>query len=107
MAFETNNGSTASRNSNGNAQAQSNDNWKAESFLNIYLPSAGGGRVKLGAIPLKKDKPREKQLSDWLREDSEDKVRLNKLLLSLIIEFNPAEQTDANNFALFGEDPAA
>lgn len=88
------------------AQTEADDKWKAAGFLNIYLPSRDGGKVKLGAIPLKKSNPREAELSDWLRDDpSADNARLNKLLMSLIIEYNVAEQTDAKNFALFDDDP--
>lgn len=37
------------------AQPAGNDNWKAQAFLNIYLPKPGseGGRIKIGALPLK------------------------------------------------------
>ena len=40
----------------------SNDNWKAQGFLNFYLPAKNGGRKKLGAIPLKESKGNEKAL---------------------------------------------
>lgn len=37
------------------AAAPTNDSWKAQAFLNIYMPKTGaeGGRIKVGAIPLK------------------------------------------------------
>lgn len=37
------------------AQPAVNDSWKAQAFLNIYLPKPGaeGGRIKIGALPLK------------------------------------------------------
>lgn len=86
------------------AQTEADEKWKADGFLNIYLPSRDGGKVKLGAIPLKKSNPREAELSEWLKTDpSPDNARLNKLLMSLIIEYNVAEQTDGKNFALFDE----
>ena len=38
--------------------ATTNDSWKAQAFLNIYIPKKGveGGRIKVGAIPLKSAK---------------------------------------------------
>ena len=49
MAFQS------SAQSNNNVSAPRDDNWKAQAFLNIYLPKPGveGGRIKVGAIPLK------------------------------------------------------
>jgi len=38
------------------------DSWKAQGFLNLYLPSKNGQRKKLGAIPLKESKHSEKHL---------------------------------------------
>lgn len=50
MAF--NSGNTAP------VAAPTNDSWKAQAFLNLYVPKPGveGGRIKIGAIPLKSAK---------------------------------------------------
>lgn len=86
--------------SNAVAAAQSqpqNENWKAQGFLNFYLPAKNGGRKKLGAIPLKVSKANEKQLIDWLNEDPS---RVAQILSSLEIEYQSALPADAAGFAL-------
>ena len=92
MAFNTN---TAAATSNTNT----NTDWKAQGFLNFYLPSkvAGGARKKLGAIPLKESRNNEKQLLDWLNEDPS---RVSKILASLQIEYQSAVPADTSGFAL-------
>jgi hypothetical protein len=73
MAFQSNN--------NGN----NNDNWKAQAFLNFYLPKANGeGRHKIGAIPLKDARKYEANLIKRLSEDPE---AIKKMLTMLQIDF--------------------
>jgi hypothetical protein len=75
-----------------------NDSWKAQGFLNFYLPSKQAGqRKKLGAIPLKEAKTREKALLQWLNEDP---TRVAQILSKLEIEFQSAVPGDAAGFAL-------
>lgn len=80
-----------------NQQTPANEAWKAQGFLNLYLPNKAGGRRKLGAIPLKNSKPNEKDLLAWLNEDPE---RVSVILSKLIIEFQSAEQSEATAFDL-------
>lgn len=57
-------------NSNSNAQSNSqgnNDAWKAQAFINLYLPGAEGKNTKLHAIPLKAANPDEKFILDWAK----------------------------------------
>jgi hypothetical protein len=90
MAF---NQSNAQRNDN-----QQNDSWKAQGFLNFYLPSKENGkRKKLGAIPLKESKASEKHLLAWLNEDP---TRVRAILSKLEIEYQSATAADASGFAL-------
>lgn len=81
--------------------ARSNNNrqeaWKADGFLNFYLPSKDGSRRKLGAIPLRGAKPNEKQLSDAIKKDPD---LVKRILASLVLEYNPAEQTDGAAFVI-------
>ncbi len=77
--------------------ATQSENWKAQGFLNLYLPSKGGQRRKLGAIPLKDAKVNEKQLRAWLEEDPS---RVTQLLAKLEIEYQSAASNDENAFAL-------
>jgi len=82
-----------------NNAAPVNDSWKAQAFLNFYLPSkdAKGGRRKLGAIPLKESKPIEKQLMDWLKEDPS---RVEIILSKLEIEYHVADGSNTTGFDL-------
>ena len=74
-----------------------NASWAAKGFINLYLPTNGGSRRKLGAIPLKESKPAEKQLLDWLNEDPS---RVQQLLANLEMEYNSAEGSDDSSFKL-------
>ena len=86
------NQSNAQRNDN-----TQNDNWKAQGFLNFYLPSKNGQRKKLGAIPLKESKHSEKALLAWLNEDP---ARAGVILSKLEIEYQSATPADSSGFAL-------
>lgn len=91
MAFRTN-----------TAAAQTNDNnqesWKAAGFVNLYLPSTDGGkRKKLGAIPLRANKPSEAALLEWLKKDP---ANVEKLLSKLELDFQSVEASAAIGFAL-------
>ena len=44
-----------------------NDGWKAQAFINLYLPGAEGKNTKLHAIPLKISNPDEKAIYDWAK----------------------------------------
>jgi hypothetical protein len=74
-----------------------NENWKAQGFLNFYLPARNGARKKLGAIPLKESKANEKQLLAWLNEDPS---RVARILATLEIEYQSATPADTSGFAL-------
>ena len=87
----------AFQSSNAAAKTPSNDSWKAQGFLNFYLPSKTGGRKKLGAIPLREAKLNENQLLAWLNEDPS---RVAKILATLEIEFQSALPADTTGFAL-------
>ena len=91
MAFRTN-----------TAAAQTNDNnqesWKAAGFVNLYLPSTDGGkRKKLGAIPLRANRPSEAALLEWLKKDAGN---VEKLLAKLELDFQSVEASASIGFAL-------
>ena len=72
------------------AAAQSNNNWKADAFLNFSIPRKDGTAKKLGAIALKCDRDEETAtLVAWLAEDPE---RLQKLMDKLLVDFRLARQ---------------
>ena len=66
MAFRTNTSAAAAM-----SNTLNQENWKADGFVNLYLPSTDGGkRKKLGAIPLRANKPAEAALLEWLKKDA-------------------------------------
>ena len=60
-------------NSNNNASTNqgTNDAWKAQAFINLYLPGAEGKNTKLHAIPLKTSNPDQKFIFDWAKAGDE------------------------------------
>ena len=90
MAFATSSSAPAQPSTN-------NESWKAQGFLNFYLPAKNGQRRKLGAIPLKESKANEKQLLAWLNEDPS---RVSQILAKLEIEYQSAASNDEHAFAL-------
>lgn len=92
MAFDLDN------NTNSNAADKgANENWKSQGFINIFLPTKGGGKMKLGYIGLQDKVQREKELRAWLEADP---ANIAILASKLIIEYNSAQPTEANMFDL-------
>ena len=82
---------------NANVSNQQADDWKAQGFINLYLPGTEGANRKLGAIPLKVSKAAEKQLLDWLKADP---TNIDKLVSKLKLTFQEAEPEGKPVFAL-------
>ena len=82
------------------AQAATNTRGNFEpavGFLNLYLPSKDGQRVKLGAIPLKASKEREKALVDALVANPE----LTAIIISkLELDFQLVTSGEGTHFDL-------
>jgi hypothetical protein len=93
MAF---NQSNAQR-SNPAGNNTTNADWKAQGFINLYLPTKAGGRRKLAGIPLKDSKPSEQEMRLWLEASD---VNVATLLSKLIVEYQPATQTEGSGFDL-------
>lgn len=92
MAFNTNPAAAAA-----NTSGATNDNWKAQGFINLYLPSKDGKRRKLGAIPLRDSKNNEKSLREWLEADP---ANMAKVMAKLIMEYQSATPQDTSSFDL-------
>ena len=93
MAFRTNTSAAAAM-----SNTLNQENWKADGFINLYLPSTDGGkRKKLGAIPLRANKPSEAALLEWLKKDEN---YVDKLLSKLELDFQSVEASAAIGFAL-------
>lgn len=91
MAFNRNSSAAA-------AAAETNTSWKAQGFLNFYLPSKDGGRRKLAGIPLKDTKANEKTLREWLEQNPEENLRT--FMSKLEVEYQPATQSEGSTFDL-------
>jgi hypothetical protein len=83
----------------GQRQNSGQQEWKADAFLNFYLPSKNGGRRKIGSIPLKSGKPNEADLIAFLQEDPS---RVGLVMSKIILEFNLAEPSEETGFDLTG-----
>jgi hypothetical protein len=75
-----------------------NENWKADAFLNVYLPTTDG-RGKIGAIPLRVSREREAQMIEWLRKDPANLEKLAGNGLA-IYEFVDMQGQGNNGFIL-------
>ena len=52
-----------------NQQADQNDGWKAQAFINVYVATGEGSKRKLVGIPLKESKAFERMLIERLKEE--------------------------------------
>jgi hypothetical protein len=72
---------------------QSNSDWKADAFLNLFLPRKDGSRMKLGFCALKMSQQDQAQLINWVKEDPEGHLEILKQ--KLVIEFKELAQASA------------
>ena len=56
-------------NTRNNASEQSNENWKATGFINVYVNVGNGNKRKLIGIPLKEQKAFERMLLERLQQE--------------------------------------
>jgi len=73
------------KNSNSNS---SNQDWKASSFVNIFVQRKNGTKCKLGFIALKAQDPEHAQLIEWLEADEGN---LEKLQAKLVLDYRAVE----------------
>lgn len=92
MAFDLDNNTSSN-----NTDKGSNENWKSQGFINVFLPTKGGGKIKLGYIGLQDKVAREKELREWLEKDP---ANIALLASKLIIEYNSAQPSESNMFDL-------
>jgi hypothetical protein len=82
---------------NGNTKGADNGipaNKKAVGFINFYLPTTGGSRRKVGAIPCREMYSNERALAEWFAVDPAGRAEI--FLKQLQVEYNastPAEDT--------------
>lgn len=90
MAFDLDNGST-SNNTGANTKG------KADGYINIYLPTKGGGKKKVGFLSLTDTNADQADLRKWLEADANNMAIFNS---KIIIEYNSAEKKDEHKFDL-------
>lgn len=90
--FDPKNGGRGGRNNN------QSDDWRADAFLNVFLPRRNGTRMKLGFFPLKESNVDQAKLIAWIKEDPEG--RLASLLEKLVIEFHEVGPQDESDLDL-------
>lgn len=71
-----------------NTTESNNDSWKAQAFLNLYVPTPDGGKRKLGSIPLRESKAFEKAIIERLKQEG----ALEALTQALILDFQLADK---------------
>lgn len=71
---------------------------EAAGFINLYLPTTGGGRKKLGYIVLSASNEYEAKLAERLKTDPVNALKkLNELIE---VEFNDGQTHEENHFAI-------
>lgn len=90
--FDPKKGSRNNRNQSGN------EDWKADAFLNVFLPRRNGTRMKLGYFALKESNVDQAKLIAWIKEDPEG--RLSSLLDKLVIEFHEVSSQEESDLDL-------
>ena len=78
-------------------QQQQDESWKAQGFINLYLPRKNGERAKLGTIPLRDSRDNEAALRAWLEADE---ANITKLMEKLTIEYRPAQGDESTGLDL-------
>jgi len=70
-----------------------NGDWKADAFLNLFLPRKDGSRMKLGFCALKLSQADQAQLINWIKEDPEAHIEILKQ--KLVIEFKEVAEASS------------
>ena len=70
------------------SQNGQNDDWKAQAFINIYVPAPNGGRRKIGSIALRESKAYERAIIERLKEEG----GLESLQENAIFDFQLADK---------------
>lgn len=80
------------------AAAQTNTDWKANGFINMYLPDAETGKPrKVGAIALKNSNGAEKSLLDFLNADP---ANITKVMAALTADYRSVDNAKVVGFKL-------
>lgn len=80
-----------------NSNNSSNQDWKASSFVNIFVQRKNGTKCKLGFIALKAQDPEHAQLIEWLEADEGN---LEKLQAKLVLDYRAVEAKESDGLDL-------
>lgn len=102
MAF---NKSNAQRSNNTDTNANGDASWKAQGYLNLYLPSktSKNGQRKLAGIPLKDSVTSEKAMREWIEKNPT--AACDAILRGLRIEYQAADNGAGFDFDAMGAAP--
>ena len=68
-----------------NTKTQTQDDaWKASEFMNIYVPTKGGGRKKLAGVPLRESSNVEKAVMEKCATDEGREAFINSLQFEFV-----------------------
>lgn len=84
---------------NNQQNGQQEEKWKADGFLNLYLPGADGNPKKLGAVALHKRKKADAQIIAALEGQNAEQI-MQFILQNLSAQYQPADGSGAAGFAL-------
>lgn len=90
MSFRFNTPSTAAASSSVTSQEQ----WKAQAFLNLWIRKSDGTRTKVGAIPLKETRNFDRALISRLQQDGALEAMMNSLELDFQMADKPVGSVD-------------
>ena len=87
-----------------NNQSQTGDqSWRNDAFVNISLPTADGGKRKIGSVGLKLRKAAEKELIEYLQADPS---RVASLFSHASFDFQLVDGSTSSGFAFPDEEAA-
>lgn len=89
FAFNSGNAFNNSNNANHNNQQQG---WeKSVAFLNLYVPTVGGGKRKIGKLSLKASVKSDMEIINALQADP---TAINRLASKLVLDFQLADAAE-------------
>ena len=88
MAFRNQN------NARNNASEQSNESWKAQGFINVYVNVGNGNKRKLIGIPLKEQKAFERMLLERLQQEGGVEALMENLSITFELTDKEVKASD-------------
>lgn len=96
MAFKNSN--NVMRFNNSRRTNDRDDSWKADAFLNLYLPKRDGSKAKLISVPLKLDRVNDAELIEFLSAHEDNAQKL--ISKRVIADFRLADGSNSSGLDL-------